>query len=169
MTKICQKLVSYNNGWFNGNIIWIALALFCILVAVINVSSLSFCINRSAKKFKQKAIKIVVWIIIGTVPACIGSSNIENYNSKLIDEISSKSSLVQVKSQNNTFFFENIRQRNNEVIGKPVFKITHKTGFLGIKGTETKVGGNFVTITGNTQITRVNARKTIKDNLTDSF
>lgn len=108
-------------------------------------------------------------MIIGMTPARIGSSNIENYNSKLIDEISSKSSLVQVKNQNNTFFFENIKQKNNEIIGKPVFKITRKTGFLGIKETETNVGGNFVTITGNTQITRVNARKTIKDNLTDSF
>lgn len=169
MTKICQKLVSYNNGWFNGNIIWIALALFCISVAVINVSSLSFCINRSAKKFKQKAIKIVVWIIIGAVPAYIGSNNIKDYNSKLMNEISSKSELVKVKSQNNTFFFENIKQKNNEVIGKPVFKITHKTGFLGIKETETNVGGSFITITGNTQIARVNARKTIKENFTDSF
>lgn len=42
-------------------------------------------------------------------------------------------------------------------------------GFLGIKETETNVGGNSVTITGNTQITRVNARKAIKDNLTNSF
>lgn len=86
-----------------------------------------------------------------------------------MNEISSKSSLVQVKSQNNTFFFENIRQRNNEVIGKPVFKITHKTGFLGIKETETNVGGNSVTITGNTQITRVNARKAIRKNLVADF
>lgn len=169
MTKICQKLVSYNNGWFNGNIIWIILALFCISVAVINVSSLSFCINRSAKKFKQKTIKIVVWMIIGMIPACIGSSNIENYNLKLIDEISSKSSLVQVKNQNNTFFFENIKQKNNEIIGKPVFKITRKMGFLGIKETETNIGGNFVTITGNTQITKVNARKAIKKNLMNNF
>lgn len=107
--------------------------------------------------------------MVGLIPACIGSNNIKDYNSKLINEIYSKSELVKVKSQNNTFFFENIKQKNNEVIGKPVFKITQKTGFLGIKETETNVGGNFVTITGNTQITRVNARKTIKDNLTDSF
>lgn len=169
MTEICQKLVSYNNGWFNGNFIWIVLALFCISVAVINVSSLSFCINRSAKKFKQKAIKIVVWIIIGAVPAYIGSNNIENYNSKLIDKISLKQSLIQIKNQNNTFFFKNVKQKNNKVTGKPVFEITHKTGFLGIKETEKNVGGNSVTITGNTQITKVNARKAIKENLTDDF
>lgn len=169
MTEICQKLVSYNNGWFNGNFIWIILALFCISVAVINVSSLSFCINRSAKKFKQKTIKIVVWIIIGTVPAYIGSNNIENYNSKLIDKISLKQSLIQIKNQNNTFFFKNVKQKNNKVTGKPVFEIAHKTGFLGIKETEKNVGGNSVTITGNAQITRVNARKAIKENLTDNF
>lgn len=108
-------------------------------------------------------------MIIGMIPACIGSSNIENYNLKLIDEISSKSSLVQVKNQNNTFFFENIKQKNNEIIGKPVFKITRKMGFLGIKETETNIGGNFVTITGNTQITKVNARKAIKKNLMNNF
>lgn len=169
MIKICQKLVSYNNGWFNGNIIWIALALICASAVIANVSFLIFDINRSAEKVTRRAIKVLVWAIVGFVPLCIGSNNINNYNSKLIAEISSKSSLVQVKSQNNTFFFENIRQRNNEVIGKPVFKITHKTGFLGIKETETNVGGNSVTITGNTQITRVNARKVIKENLTNSF
>lgn len=169
MTEICQKLVSYNNGWFHGNIIWIALAYFCIALAIINVLFACLNINRSGEKVTRRTIKVLVWMIIGMIPACIGSSNIENYNLKLIDEISSKSSLVQVKSQNNTFFFENIRQRNNEVIGKPVFKITHKTGFLGIKETETNVGGNSVTITGNTQITRINARKVIKENLTDSF
>lgn len=169
MIKICQKLISYNNGLFHGNIIWIVLALICALAVITNVSFLSFDINRSAEKATRRAIKVLVWAIVGFVPLCIGSNNINNYNLKLIAEISSKSSLVQVKSQNNTFFFENIRQRNNEVIGKPVFKITHKMGFLGIKETETNVGGNSVTITGNTQITRVNARKAIKDNLTDSF
>lgn len=169
MIKICQKLVSYNNGWFHGNIIWIVLALICALAVIKNVSFLIFDINRSAEKVTRRAIKVLVWTIIGMIPTCIGSSNIENYNSKLIDEISSKSSLVQVKSQNNTFFFENIKQKNNEVIGKPVFKITCKTGFLGIKKTETNVGGNFVTITGNTQITRVNARKAIKDNFVADF
>lgn len=169
MIKICQKLVSYNNGWFHGNIIWIVLALICVLGVITNVSFLIFDINRSAEKVTRRTIKVLVWAIVGFVPLCIGSNNINNYNLKLIAEISSKSSLVQVKSQNNTFFFENIRQRNNEVIGKPVFKITHKMGFLGIKETETNVGGNSVTITGNTQITRVNARKAIKDNLTDSF
>lgn len=169
MIKICQKLVSYNNGWFHGNIIWIVLALICALAVITNVSFLIFDINRSTEKVTRRAIKVLVWAIIGMIPTCIGSSNIENYNSKLIDEISSKSSLVQVKSQNNTFFFENIKQKNNEVIGKPVFKITCKTGFLGIKKTETNVGGNFVTITGNTQITRVNARKAIKDNFVADF
>ena len=169
MIKICQKLVSYNNGWFHGNIIWIVLALICALAVITNVSFLVFDINRSAEKVTRRAIKVLVWAIIGMIPTCIGSSNIENYNSKLIDEISLKSTLIQVKNQNNTFYFENIRQRNNEVIGKPVFKITYKTGFLGIKKTETNVGGNSVTIIGNTQITKVNARKAIKDNLTDSF
>lgn len=169
MIKICQKLVSYNNGWFHGNIIWIVLALICGLAVITNVSFLIFDINRSTEKVEQKAIKVLVWVMVGLIPACIGSNNIKDYNSKLMNEISSKSELVKVKSQNNTFFFENIKQKNNEVIGKPVFKIIHKTGFLGIKETETSVGGNSVTITGNTQITRVNARKTIKDNLTDSF
>lgn len=169
MIKICQKLVSYNNGWFHGNIIWIVLALIYALIAILNALLIIFYIDRSSEKVKQKTIKILVWMIIGMIPARIGSSNIENYNSKLIDEISSKSSLVQAKNQNNTFFFENIKQKNNEVIGKPVFKITHKTGFLGIKETETNVGGSSVTITGNIQITRVNARKAIKENLTDSF
>lgn len=165
MIKICQKLVSYNNGWFHGNIIWLVLALICALAVITNVLFL----NCSAEKFERRAIKVLVWAIVGLVPTCIGSNNINNYNSKLIDEISLKSTLIQVKSQNNTFFFENIKQRNNEVIGKPVFKITHKTGFLGIEENETNVGGKSVTITGNIQITRVNARKAIKENLTNSF
>ena len=169
MIKICQKLVSYNNGCFHGNIIWIALALFCFVVAITNAWIARLNVNRSTEKVEQKAIKVLVWVMVGLIPACIGSNNIKDYNSKLMNEIPSKSELVKVKSQNNTFFFENIKQKNNEVIGKPVFKITQKTGFLGIKETETNVGGNSVTITGNIQITRVNARKAIKENLTDSF
>lgn len=169
MTKICQKLVSYNNGWFNGNIIWIVLALFCVSVAIIKIYSSVFSINRSAEKVNQELIKAAILIIVGMIPSCIGSNNINNYNSKLINEITSKSVLVQVKSQNNTFFFENVEQKNNKVTGKPVFKIAHKTGFLGIKENEISVGGNSVTITGNTQITKVNARKTIKENLTNNF
>lgn len=167
MAKICQKLYFYNN--YNcKDYVLLAIGAFFVIVAMCYAVLLGIALVDE-KNIKSKFKKCIVATIIGAIFLVIPITNIEDYDARMLNKISPKATLVQVRDGNERLYFENIKQKKSEITGKPLFTVTRKLEFLGSTIDKVEIGKTTVTITRNAQITKVNARKAIKEHLTDSF